>query len=186
MEKFIAFLLMSFVLGTTAPKNNETLTFEVGVPIPKREVKVEIIVPNTTQDFMSAIAFKESRNIFDTVNKYGMLGKYQFSRATLNGLGYDNISDTVFLSSEALQDEAMIELLKHNHKILRKQIKKYDGLMVDSLCVTESGILAAAHLAGPSNVKKWLRTNGKKTRTDGFGTSIETYMNKFANYKIEL
>jgi len=185
MEKFITFLIMTFVLGTTTTTNPEIVTFEIGVPILKNKIELVDVGPNTN-DFMKAIAFKESQNIIDTVNVYGMLGKYQFSRTTLNGLGYKVVSNATFLSSESLQDEAMLELLKHNQKILRKQIKKYNGLMVDSIFVTESGLLAAAHLAGPSNVKKWLRTNGKKTRTDGFGTTIEDYINKFANYKIEL
>lgn len=174
---------MWFVLGTTT--NPETLTVDIGLPISQSKVEV-VDLEITTNDFMKAIAFKESRNIIDTINVYGMLGKYQFSRTTLNGLGYKVVSDSTFLSSESLQDEAMLELLKHNQKILRKQIKKYNGLIVDSILVTESGLLAAAHLAGPSNVKKWLRTNGKKTRKDGFGTTIEDYIIKFANYKIEV
>ena len=183
MEKLYVFVFMSLLMSqpTKAPT-----VIAVDLPIHKHPPIEVVIEQENVSDFMKAIAFKESRGIHDTVNKYGMLGKYQFSRATLNGLGYDNISDTVFLQSEALQDEVMKELIKHNYKILHRQITKYNGCLIDSICVTESGILAAAHLAGPSNVKKWLRSNGKKTRTDGFGTSIETYMNKFANYKINI
>jgi len=48
--------------------------------------------------------------------------------------------------------------------------------------VTESGILAAAHLAGPGNVKKYLRSYGINNFADGYGTTIRYYMNKFSGY----
>ena len=48
--------------------------------------------------------------------------------------------------------------------------------------ITESGILAAAHLAGPGSVKKYLRSYGKEGFSDAFGTSIRYYMKKFSGY----
>jgi hypothetical protein len=181
MEKLFLFLAISLMMGHPIQTQTTQPVIEVTLPIQKPKPK-----PVQASGFMEAIAFKESRGIIDTVNRYGMLGKYQFSRATLNGLGYKHVTDTTFLKSEPLQDEAMVKLLQHNEKILRKQIFKYSGEFVDSVYVTKSGILAAAHLAGPSNVKQWLRTDGKKTRVDGFGTSIKDYMKKFANYKINI
>ena len=184
MEKFFLVVFMSLTLGQNKKIPNTTIIEPI---IVDTSIVLDVVpVPILSNGFVNAIAFKESRMIIDTVNKYGMLGKYQFSRATLNGLGYKHISTTTFLKSEALQDEAMLNLLKHNDKILRKHIVKHTGDTINGIVVTHSGILAAAHLAGPSNVKKWLRTKGKKTRTDGFGTSIETYMNKFKNYKINI
>jgi len=184
MEKFFLVVFMSLTLGQNKSISDNTISNVMGVDMTNTISVVPI--PKSSNGFIDAIAFKESRMIIDTVNKYGMLGKYQFSRTTLNGLGYKHISTTTFLKSEALQDEAMLKLLKHNDKILRKHIVKHTGDTINGIVVTHSGILASAHLAGPSNVKKWLRTKGKKTRTDGFGTSIETYMNKFKNYKINI
>jgi hypothetical protein len=180
MFLFLFVLLMSSQITQTQTQTTH-LTLDTLMPIQQKQIPIV-----QTDGFMEAVAFKESRGITDTINKYGMLGKYQFSRATLNGLGYTHVSDTTFLKSEPLQDEAMIRLIKHNHKILAKLITKYNGDTIKGIQVTHSGIIAAAHLAGPSNVKKWLRTNGVKTRKDGFGTSIETYMKKFANYKINI
>jgi hypothetical protein len=54
--------------------------------------------------------------------------------------------------------------------------------VVNGIKITESGILAAAHLAGPGNVKKFLRSNGTRSFNDGFGTSIKHYFKKFAGY----
>jgi len=53
---------------------------------------------------------------------------------------------------------------------------------IGGFVVTESGILAAAHLAGPGNVKKYLRSYGKKSVSDAFGSSVEYYMKKFSGY----
>jgi hypothetical protein len=49
--------------------------------------------------------------------------------------------------------------------------------------ITESGLLAAAHLAGPGNVKKFLR-KGYEFK-DGNGTKMTSYMIKFSNYRLE-
>ena len=48
--------------------------------------------------------------------------------------------------------------------------------------MTESGILAAAHLAGPGSVKKYLRSYGAIGFTDAYGTNIREYMKKFSGY----
>ena len=48
--------------------------------------------------------------------------------------------------------------------------------------VTESGILAAAHLAGPGSVKKYLRSYGLDNFADGYGTTICHYMKRFSGY----
>ena len=43
-------------------------------------------------------------------------------------------------------------------------------------------MLAAAHLAGPGNVKKYLRSGGTLQFNDAFGTSIKYYLKKFSGY----
>ena len=50
------------------------------------------------------------------------------------------------------------------------------------ILVTESGLLAAAHLGGQGSVKKWFR-NGKITQ-DGNGVKITHYMQKFGGYNL--
>ncbi len=50
--------------------------------------------------------------------------------------------------------------------------------------ITESGLLAGAHLAGAGNVKKWLR-NGKRFK-DGLVTSMVSYIELFSGYKLDL
>ena len=80
------------------------------------------------------------------------MGKYQFGKSTLKGLGY-KITRDEFLNNPQIQEEAMLKLLQHNKKKLKKYIEKYDNKVVHGVYITESGILAAAHLAGQGNVK---------------------------------
>ena len=151
---------------------------------PKIEApKVEIIVKDHNK-FLEDIGFRESSGNYHAVNQFGYLGKYQFGRKTLNALGYDEVTNREFLENHSLQEEAMFALLIHNKKILRRQIEKYHGETLHGIEITESGLLAAAHLAGPGNVKKFLR-KGYEFK-DGNGTKMTEYMVKFSGYKLVL
>ena len=67
---------------------------------------------------------------------------------------------------------------------MQKYIDKYEGQIVHGILVTESGMLAAAHLGGQGSVKKWFRTG--KVRKDGNGVKITSYMKRFGGYNLEL
>ena len=69
-----------------------------------------------------------------------------------------------------------------NKWILRRDIKRFVGTKINNVLVTESGILAAAHLAGAGNVKKYLRSDGDFFFKDAFGTTIHNYLKKFSGY----
>lgn len=83
-----------------------------------------------------------------------------------------------------LQEKAFIALCSVNKWILRKDIQRYVGKTIHNIHITESGIIAAAHLSGAGNVKKFLRTNGAIQFKDAYGTSIKQYLIKFAGYNI--
>ena len=144
----------------------------------------KIIIPtNRHQDFLNAIGFKESGNKYNIVNRFGYMGRYQFGKRTLRGLGF-KLSREEFLNSPEIQELAMYKLLQTNKKYLQKYIDEYDGEIVHGVLVTESGLLAAAHLGGAGSVKKWFRTG--KVRRDGNGVKITNYMEKFSGYKLDL
>lgn len=132
--------------------------------------------------FKQAIAFKESRGQIDIINKFGYLGKFQFGKTTLKALGITNIE--YFLQNEELQDKAFESLLARNKSILQKQITQYAGKTINNVVITESGLLAAAHLGGPGSVKRYLKTNGRYRAKDSFGTSIKSYIKKFGYYDV--
>lgn len=145
-----------------------------------KEFENYIMLHRSYTGFKEAIAFKESRGQYKVVNKLGYLGKYQFGRSTLNLIGiYDTAS---FLKDPQLQEKAFLANAKRNKWVLRRDIKRFVGQHINGILITESGILAAAHLAGPGSVKRYLRSFGAIGFTDAFGTDISSYMSKFSSY----
>ncbi len=132
--------------------------------------------------FKEALAFKESQGDYFTTNTFGYLGKYQFGIGTLQLMGV--YSATRFLNDPALQEKVFHTNVARNKWILRRDIKRFVGKRLGGVEVTESGILAAAHLAGAGNVKKFLRSYGEFDVEDAYGTSIVHYMKKFSGYDI--
>lgn len=130
--------------------------------------------------FKEALAFKESRGDYSSVNTFGYLGKYQFGSETLKMIGIYNPAQ--FLKNPALQEKAFIANASRNKWILRRDIKNFVGKRINGMLITESGILAAAHLAGPGSVKEYLRSYGLDNFTDGYGTTVEYYMKRFSGY----
>ena len=135
--------------------------------------------------FLDSIGFKESNNDYTKVNKWGYMGKYQFSKRTLRGLGY-KVKPEVFLNNPQLQEQAMMDLIIDNKRVMKKQISKYVGKTINGILITESGLLASTHLVGPRAVKRYLQSNGKKVKQDALGTSVEDYMELFSGYNLNL
>lgn len=132
--------------------------------------------------FKEALGFKESQGKYQVVNTLGYLGKYQFGKGTLER--FEIYNATQFLKNPELQEKAFVALCEVNKWILRKDIKRFVGKRMNGVVITESGILAAAHLSGAGNVKKYLRSNGAFSVRDAYGTSIRYYMEKFAGYDV--
>lgn len=128
------------------------------------------------------MAFKESQGKYTVVNTLGYLGKYQFGRTTLQRFKIYNT--TAFLKNPELQEKAFVALCKVNKWILRKDIQRSLGKSINGIKVTESGILAAAHLSGAGNVKKFLRSNGAHNFSDAYGSTIQSYLKKFSGYDV--
>ena len=74
-----------------------------------------------------------------------------------------------------------------NKWILRREISWYSNRYLNGIYISESGIIAAAHLSGPGNVKKFLRSHCDRNldKEDANGTSISDYMKIFKNYSLE-
>jgi len=134
--------------------------------------------------FKEALGFKESRGDYNIVNQFGYLGKYQFAKETLKMIGIHD-SDS-FIEDASLQEKAFQAYTSRNKWILRRDIKRFRGKYIGGVKVTESGILAAAHLAGAGNVKKFLRSEGLEGFEDGNGTTIRYYLKKFSGYDTSL
>jgi len=153
--------------------------------VPKEE-QIEFThfeIPFSGKSFMAfkqALAFKESQGRYDIVNGFGYMGKYQFGGSALRAVGVTNKKE--FLDNPLLQEEAFKALLAINKYELRNEIEKYSGKVINGTEITESGILASAHLMGAGSVKRYLRNNGKIRISDGYGTTLRSYMKKFGGY----
>ena len=132
--------------------------------------------------FKEALAFKESQGKYSSVNTLGYLGKYQFGANTLKLMG---VNDTKLFLENPLLQENLFELnVARNKWILRRDIKRFVGKKINGAVITESGIVAAAHLAGAGNVKKYLRSYGQTDFSDAYGSTVAYYMKRFAGYDI--
>lgn len=132
--------------------------------------------------FCHDLGFIESSGNYRAVNRLGYLGKYQFGRSTLNWVGIYNTSR--FLNSPSLQEKAFKALISKNKWVLRDYINKFNGQSINGVKITESGLLAAAHLGGAGNVKKFLDSNGEIIFKDANNVPITKYMKRFVNYDI--
>ena len=132
--------------------------------------------------FKEALAFKESSGNYFVTNTLGYLGKYQFGVNTLQLVGVYNA--TGFLNDPVLQEKAFETNIARNKWILRRDIERFVGQKIKGVEITESGMLAAAHLAGPGNVKKYLRSYGAIDTTDAYGTTIANYLKRFSGYDL--
>lgn len=155
---------------------------EIDTEILSEEIVFYPLLGKSYMGFREAMGFKESRGDYFVINDFGYMGKYQFGRSTLRDLGIYNTE--AFLNNPELQENAFKAYLARNKWNLRKYIHAYSGKTVGGVHITESGILAAAHLAGPGNVKKFLRSGGADVFTDGFGTSVRYYLRLFSGYDV--
>ncbi len=132
--------------------------------------------------FCYDIGFSESSGNYRATNRLGYLGKYQFGRSALNWVGIYSASR--FLNSPLLQEKAFEALISKNKWVLRDYINEYNGQTISGIKITESGLLAAAHLGGAGNVKKFLDSNGKIVFKDANNVPITRYMKTFFGYDV--
>lgn len=202
MKRWIGFVLHLAMIVILTSFGSYTTMKKVEFNVPaslKVEMDFEMMVPqdsvfaenddvqppflgNSFNGFKEALAFKESQGKYGVVNTLGYLGKYQFGASTLKMMG---VYDTqAFLNDPALQEKTFETNIARNKWILRRDIKRFSGKRIRGIEITESGILAAAHLAGAGNVKKYLRSYGKRDVADAYGTTISNYMRKFSGFDI--
>jgi hypothetical protein len=164
----------------SAVNSSDNLEFTV---LNKKTLKLAenfIFLKKDFNGFKEKLAFRESGGRYHCINKFGYIGKYQFNLSTLKMFKIYN--GKKFLNNPELQEKVFLMNMQRNKWILRKDINWFVGSVINGLEITESGILAAAHLSGPGNVKKFLRGNGKADLKDAFGTSISNYLNYFKNF----
>ena len=184
---FIFSPFSDFVFAPNMPDsyNSEAIMMKM---VKEKKLRERLAFNRSLEEFKADIAFKESSNNWRKYNPYGYIGKFQFGQAALDVTGYGHVSFFEFIDNPSIfpeheQDMAMDSLLSLNAYILKDYIRNYEGTVVlDSIPVTKLGLLAASHLAGPGNVKRFLNTNGRYNPKDQMGTKLSDYLEKFGQY----
>ena len=104
---------------TTASEPKEPTWEEMLEEQRLREEAEELRIKQYHEDellrFLNDIGHRESGNRYDITNTWGYMGRYQFGKSTLKGLGFD-VTREEFLNNPQLQEDAMLALLNHNKK----------------------------------------------------------------------
>lgn len=132
--------------------------------------------------FTDALAEAESSNNYYAING-SYFGKYQFGPKALQDIG---MSLEEYKASYHSQEKAMLLYLRTNYMYLEDIIQETRGKEINGITMTVSGMLAAAHLAGHSNLRQYIYSDGLYIFKDGNGTSIERYLIEFGGYKLWL
>ena len=178
-------ILIIFLFGASlASGSSEYTMFYIptthGIVKPPEKANIQF------KQFIEHLGLIESSNRWQVVNSIGMMGKYQFSQATLERLGYYGITPEKFKADpsifpESVQEQAMRELVKTNQHQLKK-FAQYIGQVINGVLITEAGLLGAAHLAGVGGVQKYLASN--HNATDRNGSSVQKYLKEFQGYSV--
>ena len=183
---FIFFLTAFFISSPESPAPKfDIIDYSVKLNI---NANIYVPVPFTVRDFVgfkNFLGFFESGSNYKKVNRFGYLGKYQFGKGTLKMYGVRNLSE--YRLNPELKEKVFWMNVMRNKWILRREISWYSNRYLNGTYISESGIIAAAHLSGPGNVKKFLKShcNPELDKRDANGTSISDYLNIFKDYDLE-
>jgi hypothetical protein len=158
---------------------------------------------NTLNNFLLRLAYIESHNnpkarhtyvIIDKSDKgtdsilvYSQyIGLFQMGVSARKSVGLHKISEEQYLNSPELQRKSMILWLKFLKKELQPEIEKYDGKFIELYYISESGLLAMAHLCGAEGVKQFIKSNGRNIPVDGNGKRGTDYLQQYGRYNLNL
>lgn len=80
----------------------------------------------------------------------------------------------------------MNRLLQANWRYLKNyDLLKYVGTTINGIEITESGLLAAAHLVGIGDLRDAVNAEDLYSAKDGNGTTAAEYMKKYGGYNVD-
>lgn len=138
----------------------------------------------------------ESDGSFDALNSEGYGGRGQFGQDRLDDFtrahGIGRITVEQMLAMPKGEKEKFQIGLEQWHWsdiksfVANAGLDRYIGTKINGVEVTESGILAAAHLGGKNGVKRYLESGGQYDPEDSNGTSLSDYMKRHAGLSTDL
>ena len=158
----------------------------------------------TYADFLHDLAYRESSLNATKVNKFGYAGLFQMGEAAMVDAGYyksdgsdandwrgkftgkngiNSLAD--FTNNPDAQVKAIADYQAVQWKVIQNLgLTKYLGQTINGVEITQSGLLAGAHLVGYGGLQKYLTSNGMNDVKDGNGTPISQYIQKFGGYRV--
>lgn len=161
-----------------------------------------LIAAGTYEAFLQSLANRESSGQSSIVNEFGYIGQYQLGEAALTDAGYyqsdgtsvndyrgsftgkngvNSLSD--FLSNPAVQTQAVTDYQSVLwNQITARGLQNRIGQTYQDVTITESGLLAAAHLIGAGGLNQCL--NGTGSCTDANNTTALSYLSQFGGFDV--
>jgi hypothetical protein len=140
--------------------------------------------PRMSVNFRDALRQSESSGNYDTVNKQGYTGAYQFGRDRIED--YIKSTGENFTMEQFRQNPKLQERVQgwHERDILKfiesNNLNEYYGKEVGGVSITPTALLGMAHLGGKSGMRLFLETAGQYNPSDAQGTSLSDYGRKFS------
>lgn len=142
--------------------------------------KIEYYLPDETHKYLRALRLCESQGRYK-------VNAYQIRNIAMSEIGYEILSTKsgreLFQKDSVLQEEVMLRLLQSQIRIMYPYLKKYNNTNIGNYWISNSGILAMAHLCGPSATIVFL-TKGTIS-VDGNKVPITRYL-QFNNFNIPI
>ena len=161
----------------------------------------------TFDDYLAALAQRESSNNPYAENTLGYLGLYQTGEIALIDVNWYDENDAIatnrndwigdwltraqsegahskasYLGNVPAQDAAIRRYYDKVWTYIHYyHLDDYDGQTVDGVLITPSGLLAGWHLLG-GGLKTYLQSNGADAPSDAYGTTIREYISTFGGY----
>lgn len=153
-------------------------------------------------DFLKAVATKESSMNAGVTNSLGYVGLFQMGTAAMTDAGYYKSNGTAsnswqgtftgkngvtslaqFKASPDLQVQAITDYYnKLQSYVDYYGLNQYVGKTVNGVPITESGLVAGAHLVGIGSLKQYLESGGSVIPKDGNGVPVTQYITQFGGY----
>lgn len=161
-----------------------------------------LVAAGTYEAFLQALANRESSGRASVVNEFGYIGQYQLGESALIDAGYYTPDDTNandyrgsftgkngvnslsdFLSDPAVQTQAVSDYQNVLwNQINSRGLQNRIGQTYQGVTITESGLLAAAHLIGAGGLNQCL--NGSGSCTDANNTTALSYLSQFGGFDV--
>ena len=175
-----SFVYISIGRSPRPPKKSRVY-FHLGLLYAARSIFKE---PRMSVNFRDALRQSESSGNYDTVNKQGYTGAYQFGRDRIED--YIKSTGENFTMEQFRQNPKLQERVQgwHERDILKfiesNNLNEYYGKEVGGVSITPTALLGMAHLGGKSGMRLFLETAGQYNPSDNQGTSLSDYGRKFS------